>query len=451
MKPSPGNTLMIIMLNKWLFKQVDNSALIVFRIIFGLLIFLEAVGAIFTGWIRRVFIEPQFNFHFIGLDFLQPLPGNGMLYYYGIMGLFGIFVMLGFKYRFSIFCYTIMWASVYLMQKSSYNNHYYLLMLLCGIMFFLPAHRYLSLDSWKKPDFQRIAMPRWVWILIVGQMWIVYTYAAVAKLYPGWLDGTLPAMLMRGKADYWLIGEFLQKEWIRYVITYTGILFDLLIIPALLWKRTRLPAFLVAIFFHIFNSIVFQIGIFPYLSLAFCLFFFPSERINNLFLRKKKPHYDGTEVIVPSYNKALITIMSVWFVIQIALPLRHWFFKDNVLWTEEGHRLSWRMMLRSRSGSTTFKVVEKGKNDTIRIDKNKYLSKKQIRSVGAKPDMMWQFAQILQEEYAKEGKEVQVFVDAKISINGQAYQPFIDPKVDLAAEKWQHFKHHDWILPSKLE
>lgn len=451
MKPSPGNTLKIIMLNKWLFKQVDNSALIVFRIIFGLLIFLEAVGAIFTGWIRRVFIEPQFNFHFIGLDFLQPLPGNGMLYYYGIMGLFGIFVMLGFKYRFSIFCYTIMWASVYLMQKSSYNNHYYLLMLLCGIMFFLPAHRYLSLDSYKKPDFQRIAMPRWVWILIVGQMWIVYTYAAVAKLYPGWLDGTLPAMLMRGKADYWLIGEFLQKDWIRYAITYTGILFDLFIIPALLWKRTRLPAFLIAIFFHIFNSIVFQIGIFPYLSLAFCLFFFSSEKINHLFLRKKKPHYNGAEVMVPSYSKALIAILSVWFVIQIALPLRHWFFKDNVLWTEEGHRLSWRMMLRSRSGSTTFKVVEKGTTDTINVDKNRYLSKKQIRSVGAKPDMMWQFAQILKKEYAKEGKEVQVFVDSKISINGQPYQPFIDPKVDLAAEKWNHFKHHDWILPSKLE
>ncbi|WP_316930169.1 HTTM domain-containing protein [Leeuwenhoekiella sp. MAR_2009_132] len=35
---------------------------------------------------------------------------------------------------------------------------------------------------------------------------------------------------------------------------------------------------------------------------------------------------------------------------QLELPLRHWIIKDDVLWTEEGHRLSWRMMLRSKGG-----------------------------------------------------------------------------------------------------
>ena len=49
------------MLNRWLFKQVDNSALVVFRVFFGLLITIEAWGAIFTGWIKRSFIEPQFT------------------------------------------------------------------------------------------------------------------------------------------------------------------------------------------------------------------------------------------------------------------------------------------------------------------------------------------------------------------------------------------------------
>jgi hypothetical protein len=439
------------MLNKWLFKQVDNSALIAFRIIFGLLITLEAVGAIFTGWVRRTLIEPEFTFNFIGFEFLQPLPGNGMLYYYWILGLFGVLVMLGYKYRFSIFCYTIMWAGVYLMQKSSYNNHYYLLMLLCIIMFFLPAHRYLSLAVWRKPDLKKIAMPQWVWVVIVLQLWVVYTYASVAKLYPDWLNGTLPEMLMRGKADYWLVGDILQQKWIRYIITYFGLFFDLLIIPALLWKPTRLPAFILAIFFHLFNSFIFQIGIFPYLSLAFCLFFFPAEKINKYILRNKKPFYDKAEILIPSYKKPLIAVLLVWFVIQIALPLRHWFFQDDVLWTEEGHRLSWRMMLRSRSGRTTFKVVERGKSDTIYVNKARFLSSKQRRSASSKPDMMWQFAQHLERVYAEKGKDVQVFVESQISINGRPYENFIDPKVDLAAEKWSHFKHHDWILPSKLD
>ncbi len=437
------------MLNRWLFKQVDNSALVVFRALFGLLIAIEAFGAIATGWVRRTLMEPEFTFNFIGFEFLQPLPGNGMLWYYGIMGLFGIFVMVGFKYRISILAYAIMWSGVYLMQKSSYNNHYYLLMLLCFVMCFLPAHRWFSVDAKINPSISRISMPRWVWVFIVLQLWIVYTYASVAKLYPDWLDGSFPAILMKSKRDYWLVGEFLQQGWIRYAIAYFGLLFDLLIIPLLLWKPTRLPVFLAAIFFHLFNSFIFHIGIFPYMSLAFCIFFFPTETINRIFLRNKKKHYEGDEVIVPPYRNFLIGAMSVWFVIQVSLPLRHWFFKDDVLWTEEGHRLSWRMMLRGKSGRVAFKVVEKGTSDTIYVDKKDYLSRKQMRAITSKPDLIWQFAQRLEEEYAEKGKEVEVYVEGKISVNGRPYKPLIDPKVDLAAEKWQHFKHHDWIMPSE--
>lgn len=211
------------MLDRWLFKRVDNAALVVFRVLFGLLISIEAFGAIFSGWVRRTMIEPNFTFNFIGFEFLQPLPGNGMLWYYGVMGLFGIFVMLGFRYRVSMICYGIMWASVYLMQKSSYNNHYYLLMLLCFIMSLLPAHRWFSIDAWRHPEIRKISMPRWVWLFIVVQLWIVYSYASIAKLYPDWLDGSFPAMLMRSKADYWLVGDFLQKWWIKYAIAYFGL------------------------------------------------------------------------------------------------------------------------------------------------------------------------------------------------------------------------------------
>ncbi|CAL68443.1 HTTM domain-containing protein [Christiangramia forsetii] len=439
------------MLNRWLFKQVDNSALVVFRALFGLLIAIEAFGAIFTGWIRRTLIEPDFTFNFIGFEFLQPLPGNGMLWYYGIMGVFGIFVMLGFKYRLSIVCYGIMWAAVYLMQKSSYNNHYYLLMLLCIIMSFLPANRWFSLDAKIKPEISKISMPRWVWVVIVLQLWIVFTYASVAKLYPDWLDGSFPALLMRSKADYWLVGEILQQGWVRYAITYFGLLFDLLIIPLLFWKRTRLPAFIAAIFFHLFNSFIFHIGIFPYMSLAFSIFFFPTEKINKWFLRNRKKYYDKGEIIIPPYRNLLIAAMSIWFIIQVCLPLRHWFFKDDVLWTEEGHRLSWRMMLRGKSGRITFKVVEKGAIDTVFVNKKDYLSRKQLRAISTKPDMIWQFVQRIEEEYVEKGKEVEIYAEGKISVNGGPYKPLIDPKVDLAAEKWQHFRHHDWILPSDSE
>lgn len=438
------------MLNRWLFTHIDNSALIVFRIIFGVLITLEAVGAIFTGWIERSLIEPEFTFNFIGFDFLQPLPGNGMIWYYAIMGLLGVFVTLGYKYRLSILFYTLMWTGVYLMQKSSYNNHYYLLMLLCFLMFLLPAHRYASLDVKQHTETMQVSMPRWCWLLIVLQMWLVYTYAAIAKLYPDWLDATVPAILMRSKADYWAVGGLLQMQWAQYAIAWFGILFDFLIIPFLLMRRTRMFAFIAAIFFHLFNSFIFHIGIFPYLSLALVLFFFPTEKIHQLFL-KNKPFYDKNEVIVPSYRKPLILFLMVWFSVQLALPLRHLFFKDNVLWTEEGHRLSWRMMLRARSGDTHYKVVDKASGDTINIDKSDYLTPKQIRSASSKPDIIWQFSQHLKKDFAQRGMDVEVYVRSRISINGRPYRAFIDPTVDLGAEKWKHFSHHYWILPSQLD
>ncbi len=74
-----------------------------------------------------------------------------------------------------------------------------------------------------------------------------------------------------------------------------------------------------------------------------------------------------------------------------------------------------------------------------------------MAAVNSKPDLIWQFAQRLKREYAKKGKDVQVFADARVSVNGQGYHQFTDPKVDLANEPWHHFKHHDWILPSQFE
>jgi hypothetical protein len=109
------------------------------------------------------------------------------------------------------------------------------------------------------------------------------------------------------------------------------------------------------------------------------------------------------------------------------------------------------MMLRSKSGRSAFRVVDKDTKKVEYIDKTKFLSNKQLRAISSKPDMIWQFSQRLKREYAKKGQDVQIFVDSKVSVNGRPYQQFIDPKVDLANEKWHHFKHHDWILPSKLD
>lgn len=438
------------MLNSWLFKQIDNSALVVFRIIFGLLCFLESVGAIITGWVKRTLVEPEFTFNFIGFEWLQPLSGSGMYYYYALMGGFGLFIMIGYKYRLSIISFALMWTATYLMQKSSYNNHYYLLMLLSGIMVFLPAHEYASVDAKLNPKIKRFSMPQWCRGVIILQLFIVYTYAALAKLYPDWLDTTVIANFMSAKKDYYIVGGFLQQKWVHYILAYGGIIFDGLIIPLLLYKPTRKYAFFLSIVFHLFNSFIFQIGIFPYLSLAFTLFFFPSEVIQKLFL-KKKPLYTQKDLAIPKFKKPLLMVLLTYFIFQIALPLRHHFIKGDVLWTEEGHRLSWRMMLRSKIGQTDYWVENKSNGKRVKIDLNKYLTEKQKRTATTKPDVIWQFAQRLKAHYNKAGQDVAVYVTSQLSVNGKPYKPFIDSEIDLAHVKWDTFKHSSWILLSKQD
>ncbi|MEY8849684.1 HTTM domain-containing protein [Psychroserpens sp. XS_ASV72] len=435
-------------MNKWLFKHIDNSSLIVFRVLFGALITLESFGAIFTGWLKRTLIDPQFTFNFIGFEWLQPLPGNWMYAYYGVMGLFGIFVMIGYKYRWSMLGFTLLWAGTYFMQKSSYNNHYYFLMILSAAMIFMPANRYFSIDAKQNPNIKRLSMPSWCRLYFYLQLFILYTYASIAKMYPDWLDLTVPKLLMQSKQHYFLVGDILQKEFIHYGIAYGGILYDGLIIPLLLWKPTRKIAFIASIFFHLFNSFIFQVGIFPYLSLAFVVFFFEPEKIQKRFL-KQKPFYTEGNIIVPSRAKLFSSLFIIYFIIQIALPLRHHFITDDVLWTEEGHRLSWRMMLRTKNGIASFRVVDKKTGKVSMVNLKDYLTKKQRRNVSTKPDVIWQFAQHLKQDYAKKNQDVEVYARVFVSVNGRPKKQLIDPEVDLANVKWNPFKHSDWILPSK--
>lgn len=434
-----------------LFTKIDNSPLLAFRIFFGILVSLECYGAILTGWVTKTLVEPQFTFSFIGFDWLQPLPGFGMYIYFFIMGTLGIAIAIGYKYRFSIISFTLLWTGVYLMQKTSYNNHYYLLILIAIMMCLFPANAGYSLDVKRNPDIKKEYMFSYVKWVIIFQLFIVYTFAAIAKLYGDWLNSGIIKLLMLDKANYYIIGDLLQQPWIHKIMGFFGIVFDALVIPALLWKPSRKIAFFASIFFHLFNSIVFQIGIFPYLSLAFIVFFFEPETIRNIFFKKKLP-YTTNDIKIPSFINTALLLGGIYFIIQLVLPIRHYFIKDDVLWTEEGHRMSWRMMLRSRGGTINFKVVNKKTKVSNLIKLDDYLSRKQARRIAAYPDFIWQFAQRLKKEYAQKGEDVAVYIqNSKVSINGKPLRAFIDPKVDLANEPWHHFKHNEWILPSKTD
>lgn len=439
--------------NFWL-QPIDNSPLVLFRILFGFLLFAEGLGAIVTGWVNRTFVQPEFTFNFIGLDFLQVFVGPQMYVLYGLLVISGLMVMLGAYYRVAMFTYALLWTISYLAQKTSYNNHYYLLVLLCWVMVFMPAHRYASYDVKRKPDLLTLSCPRWTILFFIIQLWIVYTYASIAKMYPDWLNAEPIKIWFAGKRHYFLIGEWLQSEWVQYNIAYGGIIFDMLIIPLLLWRKTRVLAACLSVFFHLSNSAIFQIGVFPYLMLATLILFFPPEVIRQRFFKQKPPFQNTTPPITTTTLRQKITLgmLGLYFIIQIALPLRHHRYEGNVLWTEEGHRMAWRMMLRSKAGTIYYTVKIPNENKQWIVHPKNHLTRKQTAKLPTRPDAIWQFAQFLKKKYQKEGYEhVEVYATVRALLNQRPLQKYIDDTVDLANTPWQRFQHDEWILPLKKD
>ena len=429
---------------KILFKAIDNSPLVVFRIFFGFLVACESFGAILTGWVKRILIDPEVTFSFIGFEWLKPLHGFGMYFYFIAMGVFGLAIMLGYRYRLAIISYTLLWAGVYFMQKTAYNNHYYLLLLISFLLIFLPANSYASLDVRQNRIKEENTMPYWISLLFIIQVAIVYVFASIAKFYPDWLDGTFTRNLLADSTNVIALKKLFLQKWFYLFIAYMGIIFDLLIVPLLLFKKTRMLALLASLTFHLFNAIFLEIGIFPFFALTFALFFYEPETIRSVFLRRKTS-IETDNGHSNYYGKKIVYFLIIpYLIIQLLLPLRHHFIEGDVLWTEEGHRLSWRMMLRERNGFIHIRIKDLKTGEESLYDYRKNLTDKQIQNLATKPDFIWQYCQYIKEEF--NGKDIAIFINCKNSINRKEYKTLIDPKFDMAKAKWDYFRHNEWLL-----
>ncbi|MBO6212052.1 Vitamin K-dependent gamma-carboxylase [Algoriella xinjiangensis] len=449
------------MFSEYLFRKVDNSPLVIFRVIFGLLIVAECWGAIYTGWVQSNFVDPKISFSFIGFEWSNVFLGAKMIYFYIAMGILGWFIAFGFAYRFSTIVFALLWSLTYFMQKTSYNNHYYLFMLVSWMMTVIPAHQFFSVDSLMFPKIKRLTCRNWVPTLFIIQLLIVYTFAAFHKIYPDWFNGVFLQMkfheygeLLTFKYNLAGLGKVVSSLEFAQVFAWTGFFFDLLIIPAMMFKKTRSLAIKCAIFFHIFNSAVFGIGIFPFFALAMMIFFYDPVKIQEMVFPKKSFMMDRSdEDNLLTTRRVMFSYLLCFYVLwQVYLPVRHLFIPGNVFWTEEGHRLSWRMMLRNKAGEIEVFVAKpdpKNKGKFLKREKIKlddYLTYKQISKLAISPDMMWQFARFVKHDYAEKGiKDVKVFVDAKVSVNGSEYYQFTNPNYNLGVTTWSYFGHQKWI------
>ncbi len=465
-------------LRQALVRPVDGASTIVFRIAFGLLLCREAIIYWRRGWVREYWIDPEFHFTYFGFDWVRPLSATGTYVEMALLIAVSLTLALGLAYRVSAALFFLIYAHLFLIEQSSYLNHAYLICLLALMLCFIPAHRGVSVDAWLRPALRSSTVPVWAVWLLRAQIGIVYFYGGLAKLNGDWLRGEPMRSWLPPKSDLWLIGPWLEQESAAWFFSYGGLLFDLLLVPALLWRRTRVAAFLVAVAFHVTNSQLFFIGVFPWLGIAATTLFFPPDWPRKVWswVRRADPGADAdadadadagaaaepaaeTDVVTTADEAApaakphplslpATIVLLLFLVIQLVVPLRHLAYPGPVHWTEEGHRFSWRMKLRGKDGTAWFRVID-ANGDARTVYSEALLRPWQQRKMSTRPDMIQQFARHLAEREREAGNPgVQVTASVMVSLHGRPHQLLIDPRVDLAAEP-RTLRPASWIEPLK--
>jgi hypothetical protein len=108
------------------------------------------------------------------------------------------------------------------------------------------------------------------------------------------------------------------------------------------------------------------------------------------------------------------------------------------------------MMLRNKSGTTTFVLRNPLNGKTQDIEPKDFLTPTQVIFLTGNPDITVQFAHYLSTRAQRELQlpvRPQVFVRTMISLDLRPPQPFIDPTVDLARVKRPLIGAPKWIVP----
>jgi vitamin K-dependent gamma-carboxylase len=430
-----------------LLEPVDIASIVFFRVALGALLLLEVWRYFRRGWIESVFIAPTFHFKYIGFEWVHPWPGIGMYFHFLLLGALAILVLIGYRYRLAILLFSIGFCYVLLLDRAHYLNHFYLICLLTFLMAFVPAHWNFSVDAWKDPKRKSNFVPAWsLWALRL-QIAIPYVYGGIAKFNGDWLHGQPMQMWMSRMESIRTIVPIFGEPWLAWLASYCGLLIDLLVVPFLLWRRTRSVAFLVAVTFHLLNSVMFRIGVFPWLMICATTLFLSPDWPRRVF-RVAIPKPIATDK--KEWNRHLkltSTVLSIFFIAQLVLPFRHWLYPGDVDWTDEGSRFAWRMMLCDKAGALRFTLVDPELHRTTAVDPREMLTQEQLVRLSREPQMQHEFARFLKQNLENQGRgRIEVRVFSLCSLNGRKAQLLVDPHIDLGAQP-RSLLPSRWIVP----
>jgi hypothetical protein len=437
-------------------QHVNIAPLISFRILFGLLMAFALIRNLLLGFVHKFYIEPNFFFKYYGFEWVEAMGASLSYTLYAVLILSAFGILLGAFYRISATVFFLLFTYFELIDQTHYLNHYYLISLLAFLLIFLPANRASSIDVLLNGRLKVDTVPGWTILILQFQIALVYFYAGLAKLHPDWLFYAQPLKIWLGRLnDFPIIGQLLALPFTAYIFAWFSAFYDLFI-SFLLWNRkSRKFAYVAVLIFHLSSGLLFYIGIFPIAMIAFSLIFFSEfwhKKIISTFdlifiltlskLKQADKKFAAPQIYRDNKVPFFIWIFVFW---QLLFPLRHWLYPGNVLWTEEGFRFSWKVMVVEKTASVQFKVIDENGKMT-EVNNRKFLTEKQEVFMSYQPDMILQFAHFLAKTYKERGfKNPKVYADCFVTLNGRTSRRFIDPKVDLAAQK-KGVGHKSWII-----
>jgi hypothetical protein len=435
---------------------VDPASLSVFRIAFGGLLLVETVRFFVHGWIGDHYLVPELLFTYPGFGWVRPWPGDLLYWHVGLMGACAALIAAGFFYRIAAAGFLLTFAYLFLLDQATYLNQYVLVLSVAFILCVVPAARGWSVDARRAGSAAPAGVPRWaVWTLRL-QFEVMLLSAGLVKLNGDWLRGEPLGSWLAAHAGLPVVGDWLQLSSVAVASAWAVVALHLGGGLLLLHRRYRLAVFLVYAGFHLVCALLFQIGLFPWLTLAGTLVFFDADWPRQVWAR-----LDGTPVragrpgaVSHAGAPAVATrlALGIFFVLQIVMPWRFLAYPGHVAWTGRGEWFAWRMLLDDKRADARFIVLDADTQQRWEVTPGDHLRPRQLEMMAPRPDLILQFARHLERLWvARDGvRDVEVRAVVMASLNGRPAAPLIDPGVDLTrVPRWslRIASGRDWILP----
>lgn len=342
------------------------------------------------------------------------------------------------------------------------------------------------MDALKIPSLKE-EVPFWNYFIIKFQFFLLYFYAGVKKFSPEWLSG----YAMSNLGHHWVFlpfSTFIGPELTSFLIVHWfACIFDLTIAFWMVYEPTRVWATPFCAMFHLMNSRLFRIGMFPWTCLVEMPLFYKVNWPRKFLLSIKQFGNSKGETIKVvqedkeitcteskaekylcskckkkftqsnNFSKENLTVLSIfaYIFLQLLLPFSHSITKGYNGWTEGPYGYSWDMMVHAwDTVLVSIKVVDNSNQKPHFLEPYAFAESERWTK---HPDMAFQYAHCIGDRLKSDIKHgrnhlfksenISIYFDVWTSMNARFQQRFYNSSVDLLQAPWHPLQRTPWVLP----